>query len=240
MHQSAEGEKLRDLIVATDTTMLSKYETRYTISQNVANRLMKHNQLASSALYHPPEDSDKLRCEAYENFIFYPSRIDFMKRQRLLVDAARFLKSDIKIKIAGTGSGEELKYLQEMVKTHQLDHRVELLGHISQEQKIDLLSRCRAVFFGCYDEDYGYVTLESMFSRKPVIVFTDAGGPTEFINDNVNGCIVPVDSKRLATTIDQLSSDQSLAEKMGNKAYESMTEKEVSWENVISRLLAVT
>ncbi len=32
-----------------------------------------------------------------------------------------------------------------------------------------------------FDEDYGYVTLESFLSHKPVITTTDAGGPLEFV-----------------------------------------------------------
>ena len=46
-----------------------------------------------------------------------------------------------------------------------------------------------AIVFAPFDEDYGYVTLESFLAHKPVITTPDAGGPLEFVRDDDNGLI---------------------------------------------------
>ena len=38
-----------------------------------------------------------------------------------------------------------------------------------------------------FDEDYGFVTVETFASAKPVITPTDSGGPTELVQDGVSG-----------------------------------------------------
>lgn len=54
-----------------------------------------------------------------------------------------------------------------------------------------------AVFFGPYDEDYGYITLEAMLAAKPVITCRDSGGPLEFVQQDETGWVVEPDPKRL-------------------------------------------
>lgn len=237
LHQTEEGRKVRDFIRSSDQQFLNEYKQRYTISKNVSDRLKKYNGLSSSALYHPPHDSEKLYSEKSQNYIFYPSRIDQMKRQWLLVESARYLKSDVKIKIAGTGSEEEMQKLKKMITEHQLEKRVELLGRVSDQEKFKLLAQSLAVYNGVYDEDYGYVTLEGFFARKPVLCHEDAGGPTEFISQNENGFIVDLKPQSLAAKIDELASQPHRAESMGENGYQSLLQKEVSWENAIQKLV---
>ena len=54
---------------------------------------------------------------------------------------------------------------------------------------IELYAGALAVVFAPFDEDFGYVTLESFLARKPVITAIDAGGPLEFVEDGVNGAV---------------------------------------------------
>ena len=238
LHLSGDGKKLRDFIVESDTYFLNQYKDRYTISKNVADRLQKFNGLVSHALYHPPHDAQKFYCDSYENFIFYPSRIDGMKRQWLLIEAARHFKSDLKVKIAGTGHVDEVEKLKKMIRDYGLEKRVELLGRISDEDKFNLYAKCKAVYFGCYDEDYGYISLEAQLSKKALIVHPDAGGPVEFIEPDQSGFIVAAEGKAMAQVMDRFVDDSSLASRMGEKGYQSLLQKNVSWENVIQKLLA--
>ncbi len=54
---------------------------------------------------------------------------------------------------------------------------------------IDLYKGALAVIYSPFDEDYGYVTLESFLSHKPVITTTDAGGPLEFVEHETSGFV---------------------------------------------------
>ena len=237
MHTFASGERMRRLITGHDTRYLREARGIFTISGNVTRRLAQYNGLNSTTLYHPPADHDQYRCDGYEPFVFCPGRIDQMKRQRLVVEAARYLKSDMKIVIAGRGTESETAHLVNLIREHNLSDRVTLAGYIGEERKRDYYARCRAVFFGGYEEDYGYVVLESYYAAKPVIALDDTGGALEFVEDNVNGFVAANQARVLAGRIDLLGDDEPMAEKMGQAGARMLEEKRVNWEHVISSLL---
>ena len=60
-------------------------------------------------------------------------------------------------------------------------------GHVSREDLVGLYAGCRAAFYAPDDEDYGYVTLEAMLARRPVVTCSDAGGPLDFVRDGDTG-----------------------------------------------------
>jgi glycosyltransferase involved in cell wall biosynthesis len=232
-----EGEWLRTVIREHDIRYLSEARRVFTTSQTVSKRLERFTGLDSTPLYHPPPDHELLYCAKFEPFVFYPSWINNMKRQRLLVEAARHLESDMKIVIAGAGQQTELDYLKSMIREHDLEGRVRLAGFISDEEKRNLYANCCCAFFGGYGEDYGYVPLESFYSRKPIVVLDDSGGGREFVEDGCNGYVIPSDAVTLARKLDQLCLDRSLAERLGARGYDRMQELAISWDRVISSLL---
>ena len=81
------------------------------------------------------------------------------------------------------------------------------------------------------------MTLEAFYSRKPVIVHTDAGGPLEFVEHEKNGYILDADPKLVAQKIDGLFASRDTARRLGEYGYDSMREKNISWDNVIENLL---
>lgn len=231
------GDKVRQLIIESDNKYIKEAEHIFTNAQNTANRLMKYNGIEAEALYHPPLNYERLRCDTYGDYVFYASRIDQMKRQRLLVEAMRYTKTDVTAVIAGSGSEKEIAYLHKLIKVNNLQDKVKMVGFISEEEKINYYANCLGVYFGAYDEDYGYITLESFFSKKPIIVHEDAGGPLEFVKDHVNGYIVAEDPGEVAKIIDQWYEDKQLVCKMGENGYQTMIEKKINWDYVIDKLV---
>jgi glycosyltransferase involved in cell wall biosynthesis len=237
IHNLPDGEFVRKTIIEHDNLFIPEARKIYTIALNTSNRLKRFNNIDSMPLYHPPKDFEKLHCKAYENFIFYPSRIDEMKRQRLLVEAAIYLKHDTKIYLAGAGSEKEIAYLNGLIEKNKLEDKVKLLGFISDDEKIEYYSKCLGVYFGAYDEDYGYITLEAFFSKKAVIVHTDSGGPLEFVENMKNGYVIEPNAKLIAEKIDELADKKKLARKMGEEGYQTIAEKHINWDYVIDSLL---
>lgn len=238
LHTFASGEQMRQAIIDHDTWYLSEARAIFANSQNVARRLAQYNGLQSTPLYHPPAGYRNYHCAGYEPFLFCPGRLDPMKRQRLVVEAARSLHSEMKIVIAGQGSRSETDYLTQLIHDYDLSQRVVLAGYLSEAEKLDHFARCRGVFFGGYDEDYGYVALEGFYARKPVITLNDTGGALEFVEDGVNGYISPVDANELARRIDWLGDDPALAEKLGAAGQATLAAKNIGWDHVISSLLS--
>ncbi|MCF8070513.1 MAG: glycosyltransferase family 4 protein, partial [Desulfobacterales bacterium] len=232
------GEFVRNTIISNDNAYIREARRIFTNAENSAKRLKKYNNINAIPLYHPPINHEKLRCESFGNYIFYPSRIDKMKRQRLLVESARYIKSNTQIYLAGKGSEREIDYLRFLIEKYDLKENVNLLGFITEEEKIDYYANCLGVYFGAYDEDYGYVTMEAFFSKKPVVIHEDAGGPLEFVKNNINGFITSTDPRAIAARIDAWSSDRDKAKQMGAKGYESLLAKNINWDHVIDSLLS--
>lgn len=239
MHNFENGEEIRDFVRACDNKYIPEATKVFTIADNTTKRLKKYNNINSKVLYHPPLNYEKLFCGECGDYIFYPSRISTIKRQRLLVEAAKYFKSDVKVVLSGGGSDSELEYINNFIKENKLEDKVKLTGFISEEEKINYYANCLAVYFGAYDEDYGYITLEGMFSEKPVIVHPDVGGPLEFLDDGETGYIVEADAKALASKIDYLYEHRDEAISIGKKGKESLVAKHLDWDYVIDHLLSL-
>lgn len=231
------GTTLRSMIAEHDSKYLSEAWPRFTISRNVSQRLLQYNNLDSTPLYPPPDFAERFYTDAYEPFIFYPSRIDAMKRQRLLIEAARHMRSGAKVVIAGIGSEGETASLRSAIHEFELEDRVRLVGFISDEEKLSYYARCRAVFFGGVDEDLGYIPLEAFLARKPVITLCDSGAALEFVTDGINGFVRAPDAGEVAAVLDQLADDCPLAERLGQAGWQSLADKNITWDHVISQLM---
>ena len=118
-----------------------------------------------------------------------------------------------------------------------MENKVFLKGFISEEEKIEYYATCLGVYFGAYNEDYGYITLEGMLSEKPVIVHPDAGGPLEFVENGKNGFVVDPDPKAIAAKLDYLYENKTLAESLGKNGKQSLIDKNLNWDYVIKQLI---
>lgn len=237
IHKWPDGEYVRQMIEKHDTKYIKEAKKVFTIAENTSKRLLKYNGIFSQVLYHPPLNHEKMHCETYGDYIFYASRIDTIKRQRLLVEAAHYTKTNVKIVIAGSGSETELDYINELIEKYNLGEKVTMAGFISEEEKIRYYANSLAVYFGAYDEDYGYITLESFFSKKAVIVHHDAGGPLEFVENEKNGYVIDCNAHALAEKLDELYLNKDKAQKMGENGYQSLIDKHLDWEYVIDNLV---
>jgi glycosyltransferase involved in cell wall biosynthesis len=227
--------QLHDAITEQDTRSLSECRHVYTISRRVSQRLLQYNNVASTPIYQPPRLEARLYVGEPLPYIFYPSRLETLKRQELLVRAAQKLKSPCMVIIAGTG-GNYLN-LKSLIEQLGLSHRVRLLGHIDDQAMIRWYANALGVFFGPFDEDYGFVTLEAMLSGKPVITCTDSGGPIEFVVDHETGLIVEPTPMAVAEAIDKIFENQTQAKAMGFAGLERYRNMNISWPNVVHQLV---
>jgi len=226
---------LQNNIKQMDNQYLNIPNTIYANSQNVANRLKLFNGLESTALYHPPAHEEKFYCSENYGYIFYPSRVEELKRQDLLIKAMQYTKSKAIAIIAGDGG--QLENYKQLTKTLNVTDKVSFIGRFSDEEKYTLYARSLGVFFAPFDEDYGYITLEAMLSSKPVITCTDSGGPLEFVVHDDTGFIITPDPQEIAKTIDWLYDNQEEAQKLGENGLQHYNDKNISWDNVVRSLL---
>ena len=233
-----EGARVRQWIRDCDNRSIADAKKVFANSQTVAERLRHFNNIASEVLYHPPPRADRLRVGEMGDYVFYPSRLEPQKRQELLLEAARYLETQVKIVLAG--NSRDPQFYQSLVKKHDVADRVSLRGFVSETEMIDLYANALGVCYLPFDEDYGYVTLEGMLSAKPVIVPVDGGGATEFIGNGEEGLITEPEPKAIAAALDSLFADRERARAMGARGLEKIRSLELSWSHVVEKLMTAT
>ncbi|HYX29327.1 MAG TPA: glycosyltransferase family 4 protein [Pyrinomonadaceae bacterium] len=234
-HGYADGARTRAFVKHVDERFIPRALKVYANSQNVAARMLRYNNIQSEPLYHPPPRAELLAPGAQGNYIFYPSRLEPQKRQEVLIEAARHLKSDAKIILAG--GGRKLDHYQSLInRDRKIRQRVELRGFVSEDEMLKLYRDALAVCFLPWDEDYGYVSLEAMYAGKPLIVARDGGGATEFIEHGREGLIVDPSPEAVAHAIDELYLDRQRATQMGERGRKKVLAMKLSWEHVVEKL----
>jgi glycosyltransferase involved in cell wall biosynthesis len=236
LDKQAHGKLLRTVIMNQDNKYIPECQKIFTISQTVSERLKKYNGIGSVPLYHPPSGFERFRYEDVGDYVFCPARLEELKRQHLLIEAMRYTRTPVKVLLAGKGRRDYVERIQSMIETYSLGDRVHFLGWISEEEKIAYYANALAVYYGPYQEDYGYVTLEAFLSGKPVLTHVDSGGPLEFVEDNDNGFVLDSEPKLIAEKLDYFYRNKDAAREMGMNGMSALKKLEIQWDSVIEPL----
>jgi glycosyltransferase involved in cell wall biosynthesis len=230
--------EMREMVHKLDTELIPKARAVYTNSMNVTNRLRQHNGIESTPLYHPPPLAHKFHCESAEEYFLFPSRIVDHKRQELVIEALSKTKHPVKVVFTGVGDNVEYgAFVERRSHEYKVNGRCTWLGWVSEEEKIRLYAHCLGVVYPPYDEDLGYVTLESMLAEKPVITCADSGGPLEFIRNEESGLVCDPTPEGIASAMDCLWGDRSLAARMGREGRKRYLDLNLTWDAVVETLL---
>jgi glycosyltransferase involved in cell wall biosynthesis len=234
-----DGHRVRKLIAREDNAAISSCKRVFTISRNVTNRLFQYNDLESGVLYPPPRAMEQFYFEKYGDFFFFPSRITQLKRQALVIEALAFASKDIKVVFAG--KADDPKYfdsLKSRAAELGVEHRITWLGRITDQQKLELYAQCLMVLFPPVNEDYGFITPESMLSAKGVVTMADSGGVLEFVSHDETGIVVQADARQLGEELDRIWNNRDLAKTYGANANSKVRGMDISWDRVLGSLLS--
>jgi glycosyltransferase involved in cell wall biosynthesis len=147
----------------------------------------------------------------------------------------RHVRTGVQLVLVGSGPDEPA--IREQIRKLRLEDRVSLQVGLPDEALHRLYLGALGVYFGPFDEDYGYVTLEGFAARRPVVTLTDSGGPLEFVTDGDTGLVVPPQPKAIAEALDRLHADRALAARMGLAGQEKLRASVPDWPEVVARLL---
>jgi len=237
--QSPNGHVIRDSIHQADRNLIPEARAIFTLSANVSRRLKDGCGIDSSPLYNPPANAASFYCSEPSDYLFYPSRINPLKRQALVLEALARTRHPVRVVFAGAAdSPPQQQECDKAVRDFGLKGRVQFLGHVPEKEKLRLYAESLGVVFTPLDEDYGYITLEAMLSRKPVVTCTDSGGPLEFVAHRETGLATESQPDALAEGLDEIWTDRNRARAWGLAGRKRYEELQISWENVVSHLLA--
>jgi len=232
---------LRDTIHRADTNALSEAHRLFTNSRVVAQRLQDYNGLQGEVLYPPVLRPEIFRSERYGDEIVCICRMEGHKRQHLLIEAMRHVRTPVKLRLCGLASNPAyLAVLEGAMANHDLSGTVTIEHRwITEEEKADRLANSLAAAYIPFDEDsYGYPTLEAAHSRRCTVTVSDSGGVPEFIEDGVNGLIVEPQPETLASAFDRLYLNKFASARMGEAAERLILALGINWDAVVARLLS--
>ena len=194
---------LRNRLQALDRRMLGECRRRFTISANIAGRLQRFNGLDAEPLHPPPPLADRLRHESYGSYVLSVARLETVKRVDLAIDAMRY--ADEPLRLVVVGEGTQSGSLRRKTAEAGLEHRVEFVARVSDDELVELYAHALAVVYPPFDEDYGYVTLEAFLARKPVVTATDSGGTLAFVEDGVSGLVCEPHAEAIGAAFNALA-----------------------------------
>ena len=236
LSEHPEGLELRSFIKRADERFIPESRKVFANSKTVAARLRHYNNIESEPLYHPPPTVERLRMGEQHDYVLFPSRMEPIKRQELLIEAASLLKAPLRVVL--TGDSHDHAHYESLVRQFKVRDRVQLLGPVDREKLAELYSTALAVCYLPFEEDYGYVTLEAMYSGKPVVALTDGGGATEFIDHGSTGLVVDPKPAAIAQALEELYADKHRARMMGERGREKVLALDLSWQKVVEQLLS--
>lgn len=233
-----EGKAVKEFIEMADNIAFKQARQIFTNSKNTSKRLLKFNNVISKPLYPLSyiTTSEIEKDIKYDEFILVPSRINKLKRQLLILKA--YIESKVSLNLVFVGKVEDKEYFNEMNKLiveNNLQKKISFLDYINDDNLIELYSNCRFVMFCPYDEDFGYITIESMKFKKAVLTTTDSGGPLELLN-NTNSIICDPQIKSISNGILRLTQNKNY-KLLGTRSFKDYEGLNLNWDNIISNLL---
>lgn len=235
-------EQLRHMLTDGDIKVIGEADYVSAISATVANRLHHYCDIDAAVLYPPLPLGSRYYNSPADNYILSVGRLVGIKRVDLAIKALSIVHPFVKLRIVGIAEDPLIMdYYRAEINRLGLSTRVEFLGRVSDEELLELYSRCLAVYYAPYDEDYGFVTLEAFASAKPVITASDSGGTLEFVRHMQNGLVLSPDPDTIGHAINSLIANPDLNNEMGRAGRQFICDSGLlgsSWDAVINSLLS--
>lgn len=225
------GPLAREVVHFLDAVGLDPRHVRahFGISANVTHQRHYFPPGTAPQVLVPPTDLEGLHCGEFTYF-FTASRLDHPKRLDLLVRAMRHVPGDVRLLIAGTGPQEA-----ELRRLAAGNPRIELLGHVTDDQLVELYANALAVPFVPLDEDLGLITIEAQMSGKAVVTCRDSGGPPELVVDGLDALVVTPTEQALGAALASLVQQPATARRLGERG--RLRARRFSWATVADGLL---
>lgn len=172
---------LEDIWKRWDKGAAQRADRMIAISKAVQKRIKKYYGRDSDVMYPPvnvTDIQDSTKISRKENWFLYLGRVETYKGVELAIRAAH----DAKVPLKVAGIGDDLERMKELVKELNGKGYVKFLGFVSDDEKVDLLARTKALIFPVRGEDFGIVPVEANAAGTPVIAYRD-GGVVETISD---------------------------------------------------------
>lgn len=172
-------------------------------------------------------------------YIFSVGRMVKEKGYETIIEAAEIAKEtgqDIYFVIAG--KGPMLDNYRNQVREKKLENYLNFIGHVTDNQRNDLLLKSEIAIFPSLYEPFGIVALEAMILGIPTVV-SEVGGLKGIVQHLQTGLLmVPGDAKSVMENIDFLFRNPQRAKEIGNRGMK-IVKSLYGWKNIASQTTRV-
>ncbi len=168
----------------------------------------------------------------------YVGRLLFSKNLEVAIKAISIArKKEPGIKLVIVGDGPHKNILQTLASKLGLESNIEFKGHVSEDEKIKLISSSVALVFPSLCEGFGLVILEAFSQNKPVMV-SDVRPSSDIVTHGINGYVLnPHDGTIWAEYFIRIISNPEEAVKLGRNGNSLLKDKynqDIMYEKIIS------
>jgi len=160
IHNGLLTKKLLDR--CTKIICFTEFEKNYWIN----NYQVPNERVVVIPHYFEIDKEEQLINKTDKKYIFYLGRADKNKRLDLLISSFHSIEEEgycLKLTVSLSDLPNKMK------KIVLTDKRIELLGNISETEKIKYLSNCSAIVYPSEFEAFGYSLLEGSYYSKPIL-----------------------------------------------------------------------
>lgn len=169
--------------------------------------------------------------------LLFLSRIEEKKGLELLFESLALLTIDWKLTIAGTGEASYVERLKLSVKNLKLDRQVSWIGHVSNDDKFEVMAKHDVLVLTSYNENFANVVVESLSVGTPVLL-SDQVGLAEYVEINKLGWITSLHTDEITNKINEAYYDDHMRSKIRQSAKEIIS-KDFNTKNLISQYLSL-
>lgn len=132
------------------------------------------------------------------------------------------------------GDGPLKSSLSALAQTYKLSDRVQFLGQVEEEKKLQILSVATMYVSAAQHEGFGIVFLEAMDAGLPIVAAND-GGQRDFLQHGENAFLIaPHDPAGVSRAVTTLIQHPDIRKKMGKKNRQDVQEYYLG--NTVSRI----
>ena len=132
-------------------------------------------------------------------------------------------------KLLLAGEGPEMNQFLNFADQFNIRGSIKFLGLVAREKIPSLMSAAEMLVLPSLGEGRPNVVLEAMACKLPVLA-TDVGGTRELLSHGISGLLFePGDVQSLSDHMVSILKDPAKSKLMSQKAYYSLTEKELTW-----------
>lgn len=174
------------------------------------------------------------------NIVAYVGRVHASKGLDTLMKAVSLLEREVEdsiVVIAGSGPRSHVKWLTGLAKRLRVDRKVNLLGYISEAEKISLLDSSKIVVFPTrhFGEAYPLVIDEAYARGVPIVATEVAALPCRVEHMRTGVLVPPDDPLSLAKAMVTLLKNDGLLKRIRGRL-RSVKESLLTWREVCRRL----